>query len=377
MTETPVLDADAQHDDHYLPQEAWDEIVARANEIYVERGLEGPVGGADYVPPAVEPIVKQYPNSPNDKSSTLVIVPAQLYAVHTGETPLRVGYASSLTEWADGDTYTPRVSWRAFVDPATVCLFIPRTEAAWHAAGGNTVSLGYEQSGYASYSRAQWLSPDGSRQIDLLGEQMVKDGLRVEDRRWLSDAQVKAILTRADKTTRGLCTHEQISRLTGRSSRTDPGAGYPKDVLQQAIAYHQGDTPDPVPVPPPTPTLLVEDGKWGAATTSKLQRVFGTQVDGEVSNQTYSIRDTVGNPGLKNRAAWEFNATGNGSGLIRAMQTWLKAQGRYSYTVDGLAGPGFWKGLSGNLGLTWDGNVDDPDPAVKKMQYRLNRGTFK
>jgi N-acetyl-anhydromuramyl-L-alanine amidase AmpD len=87
------------------------------------------------------------------------------------------------------------------------------------------------------------VTPDGLRQIDLLGEQIVKDGIPVDGMRRLTDAQVLAILEKRDRTTVGLASHEQVSRLSGRSSRTDPGKGYPWDILLAAIDYHHPGTP--------------------------------------------------------------------------------------------------------------------------------------
>ena len=372
---TDILQPVDPADDHLIIQSQWDLIVERAEQLYLERVAEGGGGAGDLDPMGLTPVYKNYPNSPYDKSSALT--KAQVHVIHTAECPLRVGYAASMTEWADGDSYNPRVSWQRFVDPATVARFIPLNEAGWHAQGFNAFSTGYEQSGYASYSRAQWLSPDGLRQIDLLAQEIVKNGLPASGIRILTESQLKAIKA-GDRSIYGLASHAVISKLFGGNNRTDPGSSYPWDILLDWIDFYHPDTgtvtpptpPKPVPVPP-----LAEDGKWGEATTRKLQRVFGTKVDGEVSNQTYSIRDA--NPGLKARTAWEFNGSRDGSGLIRAMQRWLKAKGLYAGTIDGLAGPMFWRGFYKNLGVTWDGNIDNPDPAIKKMQYRLNRGTYK
>ena len=358
MNDTPTVDPNEVDHDHILTQDEWDQVVIRAEEIYLERFGEPGGGAGDYAPPAVTPRYLNFPNEPYDKSGTLKRT--QLYVIHTAECPLRVGYAASLTEWADGDSYNPRVSWRAFVDPATVALFIPRTEAGWHAAGANPLSLGYEQSGYASYTREQWLSPDGLRQIDLLGEQMVKDGLPKSGVRWLSDAQVLAILQGKDTTTVGLCTHEQISRLLGRFSRTDPGKGYPMDVLLAAVAYYAGVSTTKPAIPAPKPsTALVVDGALGPATIRRWQRVMGTQVDGVISRP---------------------------SELVRAVQRHLNRKGA-RLVVDGKGiqsnnggdyGPtATVRALQRYLGTTADGVLSHPSSnAVKALQRRLNTGRF-
>lgn len=62
------------------------------------------------------------------------------------------------------------------------------------------------------------------------------------------------------------------------------------------------------------------DKWWGTDTTRLLQQIFGTPVDGKVSNQDpaqkkYLLRADAG--------AWDFTGTGNGSDLIAAMQRYV------------------------------------------------------
>lgn len=302
--------------DHDLPLEEWETVVAEAERTLADRIATDPeLGGAgDYAPMGLTPRVVRYDNVP-DKSSTLLR--RQLHVVHTGETPLKVGYAQSLTAWGSGG-YDPRASWHFFVDPATVAFWISITQAAWHAAGGNPLSCGYEQSGYASYTREKWLSPDGQRQLDLLAQTIVEHGkLPASGLRWLTDTQVKAILTGADTTTVGLCTHEQVSRLTGRTTRTDPGREYPKDVLLDFVRYYHPATkitvkPAPVVTTLPKGALLSEDGIADAGTVKAFARMWGVK-----------------------------NPTGRWDAItVAAAQRWAKVDehGR-ALTVDGELGP--------------------------------------
>lgn len=290
MTTTPTADRpefELYDHDHYLTDEQWAQVVKRADEVYLQRvAAEDELGGAgDYDPMGLTPRFVTFPNSPNAKSDD-PLVKKQLFVIHTAECPMKVGYAASLTEWADGDSYNPRASWHRFVDPATVALFVPLNLIAWHAAGGNSRSIGYEQSGYASYTRDQWLVPDGLRQMDILAQQIVKDGLPAAGLKWLTDAEVSAVL-KGNSTIVGLCTHEQVSRLSGRTSRTDPGRGYPKDVLLDFVKHYHPSTKVPPPVITPVPVKtrwvrahvesmqgyleLPRDGKWGPKTDARAQ----------------------------------------------------------------------------------------------------------
>jgi peptidoglycan hydrolase-like protein with peptidoglycan-binding domain len=81
--------------------------------------------------------------------------------------------------------------------------------------------------------------------------------------------------------------------------------------------------------------LLKVDGEWGRDTTTATQKVFGTIVDGEVSHQTEGCRKYLGNCLT---ASWEFDNTGKGSQLIRAIQTFLAKLGYYKGKIDGLCG---------------------------------------
>ena len=72
------------------------------------------------------------------------------------------------------------------------------------------------------------------------------------------------------------------------------------------------------------------DGYWGPNTTKALQKIFGTTVDGKVSNQYECYKDQ--NPGLEDGWEWEDNPSGY-SPLIKAIQKMVGA------TQDGHIGP--------------------------------------
>lgn len=174
-------------------------------------------------------------NMPNlEKHSGISGIPTQLLVLHSGETPLRGGFAQSVTKWGNVplDEGGPVASWHWFVDPLCIVSMVPPVYAAWHASEANPMSEGFEQSGYARYTRAEWLTPDGLKQIDILGwlmaERAKANGIPMV---WLTTAQVTAITSGRDRTTKGFCTHRQIDPET----RYDPGDGYPFDVLTAKV----------------------------------------------------------------------------------------------------------------------------------------------
>ena len=112
---------------------------------------------------------------------------------------------------------------------------------------------------------------------------------------------------------------------------------------------------------------LTVDGKWGKTTTKKLQQIFGTPVDGEVSNQ--NVKYKAKNPGLVGGWDWQSKPNGNGSALIKAMQKWA---GMAASDRDGVWGPATCKAIQKKLGTPVDGSVSCPSSMVKALQKWAN-----
>ena len=368
VNDTPVFATG----DHYLPQEEWDAVVKEANEEQIARLTEAAGGASSSDPGDPLNLTPKYLNYGNTYGKTSTKYRTQLFVIHTAECPLQVGYAKSLTNWAAKSGY-PYVSWHRFLDPATVVRWIPLNYGAWHATWANPYSIGYEQSGYARYSRSTWLSNDGLRQIDLLAQQIVDDGIPKSGLRWLTNAEVADIKAGRDKTTVGLCTHAQINP----ESRTDPGAGYPKDVLLDWIKFYwneENSAPEPRDewcgkrYPP-----LDVDGAFGPRTTFYFQKWLGTPQDRIISGQPAYVK-TSQNPGLRYLDNWHIGD--GGSAAIRAHQIFLWRRGHYKDTWDGIAGPNYWKAVA-----TWlhsektksEYRVWTSDQSVKDLQVFLNK----
>ena len=91
---------------------------------------------------------------------------------------------------------------------------------------------------------------------------------------------------------------------------------------------------------------IAVDGWWGVDTSKLLQTIFGTPVDGIVSNQ-----DPTQKPYLlrADSGSWDFAGQGNGSDLIGAMQRHV------GVTDDGFMGPKTIRAWQQFLGVTVDG----------------------
>ena len=113
----------------------------------------------------------------------------------------------------------------------------------------------------------------------------------------------------------------------------------------------------------PKKTITV-DGYWGKDTTKLAQRVFGTEVDGIVSNQYSAYKSQ--NSGLLIES-WDFESKPSGySPLVKAIQKWCGA------TQDGHIGPDTIKKMQKKLGTPVDGHFDKGGQGIKAFQKYLN-----
>lgn len=109
-----------------------------------------------------------------------------------------------------------------------------------------------------------------------------------------------------------------------------------------------------------------EDGVWGKETTKKAQIVFGTTVDGIVSNQYSSEKSK--NPGLSSTTfEWSSKPNSCGSELIKAIQRKVGAN------KDGFIGVETITKMQKWLGTTQDGYVSNPSLMIKAFQKWLNK----
>lgn len=129
--------------------------------------------------------------------------------------------------------------------------------------------------------------------------------------------------------------------------------------LSSYIDYGAGPTP-------PTPGKITVDGEWGYSTTALAQKVFGTEVDGEVSHQLKSCKKYCLNCVVKgeNAGSWVFDSSRGYSPLIQAIQKWCGAE------QDGRIGPDTIKAMQKKLKVEVDGYMG-PE-TVKAFQTFLN-----
>lgn len=191
----------------------------------------------------------------------------QLLVQHSAECPLEAGYAKSLTQWANTPLSQggPVASWHSFVDPSVRVRMVPWYYAAWHANYANPFSIGIEVAGYARFTKEQWLTPAGLKQLENLAHEWVYFAeMEKIPSRWLTNAEVDKVMA-GNRSIKGFCTHRQIDKAT----RTDPGNNFPYDKLMQRIKEIRGET---FYASPTKPTPTTEDDEMPESRWNKGKR---------------------------------------------------------------------------------------------------------
>lgn len=155
--------------------------------------------------------------------------------VHDAETPLARGYADSITEFFRKGP-AAGTSAHAMVGPEKAVKLLPDNVVAY-AAGPKANPRGWhlEQTGYASFTRAAWSAPLGVAQMLRVAACLreVHDTWGIP-KRWCTDAQLRAAAA-GDRSQGGISTHQQVARVLGGTTHTDPETNYPRDLLLVAV----------------------------------------------------------------------------------------------------------------------------------------------
>lgn len=164
-------------------------------------------------------------------------------------------------------------------DPAAETDMVPDAERAWHCGTGNAYSLGFEHTGRAAFTRAEWTTPDGLKMLRLSAARTAKacrdHGIPA---RWLSLAQMAA-------GAKGLATHNDARLVWGGTTHTDPGPGFPYDLYLQYVNEALGNVPRPPVTEAPTPTPPEEDDM----PTAK-------EIVDELLSREFTVRDASAKP---------------------------------------------------------------------------------
>jgi hypothetical protein len=161
--------------------------------------------------------------------------PPTFVCIHSAETPLADSYVLPIAQmFAAGPA--AGTSAHHMIGSRTWVQMLPENVVAY-AAGpkANPRGIHMEQTGRAVFTRAQWLTPDGQAQLGRVAgcvrEACDRWGI---PKRWATDAQLRTAAA-GQAGTGGLVTHDQVRRVLGGTTHTDPGPGYPGDLLLAAV----------------------------------------------------------------------------------------------------------------------------------------------
>lgn len=147
--------------------------------------------------------------------------------LHSTEGDTAEGAARYFTTQASGG------SSNLVVDDTVCYRVLNDLVVPWGAPPLNTSGFHIEQTGYAAWTRAEWL-----RHHPTIERAAYKASLRCErfkiPARVLNVAQLRADFAKHEPAG-GVVTHATISAAFAESTHTDPGHGYPLDVFMQRL----------------------------------------------------------------------------------------------------------------------------------------------
>lgn len=175
------------------------------------------------------------------------------------------------------------VSCHSIVDAQGRLDVLPFTDTAYAAPGANADGDQLEVIGLSRWTRADWLSKANKPRVEQAARWTAE---RCRARR-LPPVLLDASALRADL--RGVTSHAAVSLAFRRSSHTDPGRGFPFDVMLarvKALLTPTAPTPPPrsVRTAPPYPGHVLTVGSHGTAVTTwqrqMRRRGWSITVDG-------------------------------------------------------------------------------------------------
>lgn len=149
--------------------------------------------------------------------------------VHCTQSPLKDGQAAFRMQLLAnrGDA-----SAHYLVDPGTIAAGVDEKYIAWGAGTVNSSAIHIEFVGYAYYTRRDWTTPDGiamlKRGAALIADIAKRHGIPL---RLLGTAELKSAWKNGG--TGGVVTHAQCTTAIGGTTHTDPGTGFPLDLLME------------------------------------------------------------------------------------------------------------------------------------------------
>lgn len=172
--------------------------------------------------------------------------------IHDGEAPSPTGAAEGMGRWFENPKSGGSTHFG--VDNDSTQQYLSLEAISWGAPPLNQHGVHIECAGKASLTRAQWLKTYGpmlERVGWLIADLHKRLGIPIKV---LTVSELKAAGAHPSKDA-GIVTHAAVSRVFHKTTHTDPGPGFPMDVvIAHALRYAK-------PKPQPRPDVKTVDAK--------------------------------------------------------------------------------------------------------------------
>lgn len=167
--------------------------------------------------------------------------PRQLIVVHDMEAPNKPDTAEGIGRYFAALPAERKASAHVGCDVDSRCRYVDDDDIAYAAPGANNNGLHIELAGYARYQAGEWTRSDMVSMIKIAAQQI---------REWCDLYGIPVRFVRADGLRRGefgITTHYEVSQAWRKSDHTDPGKGFPINLLLEqvhALAPQSPTSPD-------------------------------------------------------------------------------------------------------------------------------------
>lgn len=155
--------------------------------------------------------------------------PRQLVVIHDMEAPAKGGTAEAIGRYFAALPADRKASAHVGCDTARLCRYVHDDDVAYAAPGANSNGLHLELAGYARWQRGDWTDAQMRNMLDMAAQQI---------RTWCDTYGIPVRFIRAAELQRGelgITTHYEVSQAWRRTDHTDPGKGFPIDLLIDKI----------------------------------------------------------------------------------------------------------------------------------------------
>lgn len=154
------------------------------------------------------------------------------FVFHTIESPETTTAAEAVARDFATRSASNKASAHYAIDNNSVVQCVKDKDIAFHAAGDNERTLGFEHAGRANQTKSQWDDEYSRAMLELSAKLVAGKALRYSmPVRWLTEDQLR-------RRERGFVTHDLVSKVFGANIRDDPGPNFPYDRYLRRVNFY-------------------------------------------------------------------------------------------------------------------------------------------